>query len=72
MERRITPKELRGLRRELGYSPEQIAPIIECTGRTWRRWEAGTHRIPLVVGAWLRAYLVINRILGFTRRRRAS
>lgn len=43
----MTPQELKAIRRSLGLSTQGLADVIGVkSGRTIRRWEAGTNDIP--------------------------
>lgn len=42
----MTPADLRTARKALGLSAEGFARVVGATGRTVRRWEAGSQDIP--------------------------
>jgi len=58
----MTPQELKGARRELGLSAEGMARALKiASGRTVRRWEAGSRGIPGPVTIALRFMLEEKR-----------
>ena len=42
----MTGRQLRNLRKRLGWTQEKAAEVCGVTVRTWARWEAGDHRVP--------------------------
>ncbi|WP_415494757.1 helix-turn-helix domain-containing protein [Acetobacter sp.] len=46
------PDQIRSVRERVGVSQTVAAAMVSTTPRTWRRWEAGVHRMPVAVWAW--------------------
>ncbi|WP_415506490.1 helix-turn-helix domain-containing protein [Acetobacter sp.] len=41
-----TPDQIRSVRERAGVNQTFAAAMVGITPRTWRRWEAGVHRMP--------------------------
>ncbi|GAJ29580.1 hypothetical protein AA0498_1376 [Acidomonas methanolica] len=46
-----TPDQIRSVRERAGVNQTFAAAMVGTTPRTWRRWEAGVHRMPLATWA---------------------
>lgn len=55
----LTSEQLKSARQALGWSQEDMANELRTTGRTVRRWEAGSRKIPGSVSRLI-DYLLID------------